>query len=48
MRLALKIATVLGLTFVMLIALAMIRGTVEDRQRYRAEAVQEVSRSTAG
>ena len=48
MRLAFKIATVLGLTFVMLIALAMIRGTVEDRQRYRAEAVQEVSRSTAG
>ena len=48
MRLAFKALVVLGLTAVILIALSMIRGTVHDRQRYRAEAVEEVARSTAG
>jgi inner membrane protein len=40
--------TVLGLTIAILAALSMIRGTVHDRQRYRAEAVADVARSTAG
>ena len=48
MRLAAKILTVFGVTIALLIALSMIRGTVQDRQQYRAEAVQEVARSTAG
>ena len=48
MRLSFKILVVFGLTVVLLIPLAMIRGTVEDRQRYRAEAIAEVARSTAG
>lgn len=48
MRLAAKTLTVLGLTIAILSALSMIRGTVHDRQRYRAEAVAEVARSTAG
>ena len=48
MRLTFKILMVFGLTVVLLIPLSMIRGTVQDRQRYRAEAVEEVARSTAG
>jgi len=48
MRLLAKTLTVLGLTIAVLTALSMIRGTVHDRQRYRAEAVAEVARSTAG
>jgi inner membrane protein len=48
MGLAYKILTVFGLTVVLLVPLTMIRGTVQDRQRYRAEAVEEVARSTAG
>jgi inner membrane protein len=48
MRLAFKTLTVGGLTVALLIALATIRGTVQERQRYRAEAVAEVARSTAG
>ena len=48
MRLSFKILIVFGLTVALLIPLAMIRGTVEDRQRYRAEAIAEVARSTAG
>lgn len=48
MRLVAKTLTVLGLTIAILVALSMIRGTVHDRQRYRAEAVAEVARSTAG
>ena len=48
MRLAYKILAVFGLTVALLISLTMIRGTVQDRQRYRAEAVEEVARSTAG
>lgn len=48
MRLVAKTLTVLGLTTAVLAALSMIRGTVHDRQRYRAEAVAEVARSTAG
>jgi inner membrane protein len=48
MRLAFKILTVVGLTIALLIPLTMVRGTVADRQRHRAEAVEEVARSTAG
>jgi inner membrane protein len=48
MRLTLKILATIGLTVVLLIPIMMIRGTVQDRQRYRAEAVEEVARSTAG
>jgi inner membrane protein len=48
MRLALRIATVAGLTVVLLVPLAMVRGTVHDRQQYRAAAVDSVARSTAG
>lgn len=48
MRLAYKILTVVGLTVVLLLPLGLIRGTVEDRQQYRAEAVESVARSTAG
>jgi inner membrane protein len=48
MRVTWKILMVLGLTVALLIPLTMIRGTVADRQRYRAEAVEEVARSTAG
>lgn len=48
MRLAFKALVIFGLTVGLLLALAMIRGTVQDRQHYRAEAVAEVARSTAG
>ena len=48
MRFASKTVMMFGLSIVLLIALTMIRGTVQDRQRYRAEAVEEVARSTAG
>lgn len=48
MRFASKTLMMFGLSLVLLLALTMIRGTVQDRQRYRAEAVEEVARSTAG
>lgn len=48
MRFASKTLMVGVLTIALVIALSMIRGTVEDRQRHRAEAVEEVARSTAG
>jgi len=48
MRFASKALVIFGLTVGLLLALSMIRGTVQDRQRYRAEAVEEVARSTAG
>lgn len=48
MRLVFKALVIVGLTLVILVALSMIRGTVHDRQRYRAEAVEEVARSSAG
>jgi len=48
MRFAFKALAVFGLTIALLLALSLIRGTVHDRQRYRAEAVEEVARSTAG
>lgn len=48
MRLVFKALAILGLTIILLLALSLIRGTVQDRQRYRAEAVEEIARSTAG
>ncbi len=48
MRFAFKTLAIFGLTIAILLALSLIRGTVQDRQRYRAEAVEEVARSTAG
>ena len=48
MRLTWKIVMMFGLTVAVLIPLGLIRGTVAERQRYRAEAVEEVARSTAG
>jgi inner membrane protein len=48
MRLLLKILMVIGLTIAILVPLLMIRGTIQDRQMYRREAVQTVARSSAG
>jgi len=48
MRIGYKILTVVGLTISLLIPIMLIRGTVQDRQRYQAEAVREVELSTAG
>jgi inner membrane protein len=48
MRIAAKTLAVVGLALAVLTALSMIRGIVHDRQRYRAEAVEGVARSTAG
>ena len=48
MRLGWKILMVAGLTLALMIPIAMIRGTVEDRQRHRDAVVRDVARSTAG
>lgn len=48
MRLALKFAIVFVLTLVILVPLAMIRGTIAERQQFRQQAVEEVRRSHAG
>ena len=48
MRLGLKIAMVIVLVLAILIPLAMIRGTIAERQQYRQQAVDEVTRSYAG
>ncbi|GAA5010959.1 cell envelope integrity protein CreD [Pseudoluteimonas lycopersici] len=48
MRLALKFAIVLFLTLAILLPLAMIRGTISERQQFRQQAVEEVTRSYAG
>jgi inner membrane protein len=48
MRLALKFAIVLFLTLGILLPLAMIRGTISERQQFRRQAVEEVTRSYAG
>ena len=48
MRLALKFAIVFVLTLAILVPLAMIRGTISERQQYRRQAVDEVTRSYAG
>lgn len=48
MRLLLKILMVVGMTILLLVPLMMIRGTIQERQYYRDEAVRTVARSTAG
>jgi len=48
MRLLLKMFLVLGLTIAIMIPLMMIRGTISERQMYRAQAVSDIARSYAG
>ncbi|MBP3985002.1 cell envelope integrity protein CreD [Pseudoxanthomonas helianthi] len=48
LKLLLRFMVVGGLILLLLVPLLMIRGTVQDRQRYRDEAVQRVSQSMAG
>ncbi|MCL1634080.1 cell envelope integrity protein CreD [Luteimonas sp. SX5] len=48
MRLLLRFITVGGLALLLLIPLTMIRGTINERQAYRAEAVRSIARSYAG
>ena len=48
MRLALKMLLVLGMTLAILVPLMMIRGTIQDRQAYRVQAVDSIARSYAG
>ncbi|MFC3717176.1 cell envelope integrity protein CreD [Luteimonas soli] len=48
MRLGFKIVMVLALTLAILVPLTMIRGVIHEREGYRAEAVANVARSTAG
>ena len=43
MRLALKFTIVFLLTLAILVPLAMIRGTISERQQYRQQAVDELS-----
>lgn len=47
-RLGVKIAVVLILVLAILVPLSMIRGTIVERQRFRAQAVEAVTRSFAG
>ena len=48
LKLLLRFLTVGGLVLLLLIPLLMIRGTIQDRQRFRAQAVERVSQSMAG
>src|SRR5688572_16633701 len=48
MRLAFKMLLVLGMTLAILVPLMMIRGTIEERQAYRVQAVDSIARSYAG
>ena len=48
LRLLLRFLTIGGLVLLLLIPLLMIRGTINDRERYRAQAVERVSQSMAG
>lgn len=48
LKLLLRFAIIGGLMLLLLIPLLMIRGTINDRQRYRAEAVERVAQSKAG
>jgi inner membrane protein len=48
MRLLLKIMLVFGMTIAIMIPLMLIRGTISERQMYRAQAIENVSRSSAG
>lgn len=48
MRLGLKVAMVVVLTLAILIPLMMIRGTIQERQAYRAGVVQEIAANFGG
>lgn len=48
MRLGIKVLIVLVLSLAILVPLAMIRGTIQERQAYRREAVQAIAGSYAG
>lgn len=48
MQLWLKVLLVLGMTLAILVPLTMIRGTIHERQNYRAQAVADIARSYAG
>ncbi|HEY5849189.1 MAG TPA: cell envelope integrity protein CreD [Lysobacter sp.] len=48
MRLAFKIVMVVSMTIAILVPLLMIRGVIQDRQNYRAQAVADIARSYAG
>lgn len=48
MRLWLKILMVVGMTLVILVPLALIRGTIQERQAYRHDAVRDVAANFGG
>ncbi|HEV8695996.1 MAG TPA: cell envelope integrity protein CreD, partial [Lysobacter sp.] len=48
MRLLLKILLVFGMTIAIMIPLMLIRGTISERQSYRAQAIDNIARSSAG
>jgi inner membrane protein len=48
MRLGLKMLLVLAMTLAILVPLMMIRGTIDERQLYRVQAVDSIARSYAG
>ncbi|TWI03422.1 inner membrane protein [Luteimonas cucumeris] len=48
MRLLFRFITVGGLVLLLLIPLAMIRGTIQERQMFRNQAVQRIAQTTAG
>ncbi len=48
LRLGVKFAVVLALVLAILVPLSMIRGTIAERQQFRAQAVEAVTRSFAG
>ncbi|MDI1253833.1 cell envelope integrity protein CreD [Thermomonas sp.] len=48
LRLGVKIAVVLALVLAILVPLSMIRGTITERQQFRVQAVEAVTRSFAG
>ena len=48
MRLLLKLMFVFGMTVAIMIPLLLIRGTISERQAYRAQAVDNIARSSAG
>lgn len=48
MRLLLKMMFVFGMTIAIMIPLILIRGTIGERQSYRAQAIDNIARSSAG
>ena len=47
MRLAFKAVMVVVLTLAILVPLTMVRGTINERQAYRQDAVEAVAQSSA-